>query len=134
MNKIAAAMAAGQVTNRRITMKKLLAGAAIALAPFTAALGFAGTANASSPGDQDAASYAAEMNAASRSDGLPDDTTASQARNDGILICGMRSGQFSGPNHRAPFTQRELITQFGDNPSAAVIVTRAEYHFCPEYS
>lgn len=53
----------------------------------------------------------------------PDDTTAGQARNGAIAICEMR-GKLS---------ERELINQFGDNPSAAVIVTRAEYHFCPEY-
>jgi hypothetical protein len=77
-----------------------------------------------SPGDQDAVGYATEMNAASRIDGLPDDTTPYQARNGAIVICAQRRGNFS---------ERELITQFGGNASAAVIVTRAEYHFCPEY-
>jgi hypothetical protein len=55
---------------------------------------------------------------------LPDDTTPYQARNGAIVICAQRRGNFS---------ERELITQFGGNASAAVIVTRAEYHFCPEY-
>jgi|SRR5271168_384379 len=86
-----------------------------------------------SPGDQDAVRYATEMNAASRADGPPDDTTPYQARNNGAVVCHMRHGDIRGPKHLAPFTGRELIAQFGGNHSAFVMVTRAEYHFCPQY-
>ena len=65
----------------------LIAGGAIA-----AACALAPTAQAS--GDQDAVSYAAEMNAAATS--ASDDVTPTQARNNAVLVCGMRSGEFSG--------------------------------------
>jgi hypothetical protein len=83
------------------------------------------------PGDQDAVTYAAEMNAAAVD--TSDDVTASQARNNAAIVCGMRSGHLSGSKHPDPFTEREVIEQFGGDHWATVMVTRGEYHFCPEY-
>jgi hypothetical protein len=93
------------------------------------AAALAPTAQAS--GDQDAVSYAAEVNAAATS--TSDDVTAAQARNNALLICGMRSGEMSGAKHPQPFTESELIAQYGGDHLATVMVTRGEYHFCPEY-
>jgi hypothetical protein len=84
-----------------------------------------GAAQASSPGDRDAVSLANEVNVASRGDGSPDDTTPAGARNAANVICAQR---------RSNATNAQLIAEFGGNPSAVVYVTRAEYHFCPEYS
>ena len=72
------------------------------------------------------------MNVAATS--TSDEVTATQARNNGVLVCGMLSGELSGPAHPMPFTESELIAHFGGDHWAAVMVTRGEYHFCPEYS
>jgi hypothetical protein len=89
-------------------MKRLILAALAALTGLTFA---SGVASATGSGDQDAVSYAAEMNAAATS--ASDYVTATQARNNAVLVCGMRSGEFSGEKHPKPFTEGELIAQFG---------------------
>ena len=76
--------------------------------------------------------YAAEMNAAATD--ASDHVTATQARNNAAIVCMARRGEISGPKHPAPFTEGELIAQYGGDHWATVMVTRGEYHFCPEYS
>ena len=110
-------------------MKRLILAALAALTGLTFA---SGVASATGSGDQDAVSYAAEMNAAATS--ASDYVTATQARNNAVLVCRMRSGEFSGEKHPKPFTEGELIAQFGGDHWATVMLTRGEYHFCPEYS
>ena len=81
-----------------------------------------------SQGDQDAVAYAAELKAAAPSDGL-EDTTPIQARNIAWVVCGQRKGGYS---------EREVIAQMTGpqqpHQYAVVLVTRAEFHFCSEYS
>ncbi len=111
----------------------LVATSAIGAAALTAVTLSAGVASATgSPGDQDARALATEMNAAATS--TSDEVTATQARNNAFVVCGMRSGELSGPAHPKPFTEGELIAHFGADRWATVIVTRGEYHFCPAYS
>jgi len=60
------------------------------LAPLAALTGLtfaSGVASATGSGDQDAVSYSAEMNAAATS--ASDYVTATQARNNAVLVCGM---------------------------------------------
>ena len=109
------------------------AAGAIGAAALTAVTLTAGVASATgSPGDQDARVLATEMNAAATS--TSDEVTATQARNNAFLVCGMRSGELSGPAHPKPFTEGELIAHFGADRWATAMVTRGEYHFCPAYS
>jgi hypothetical protein len=111
-------------------MKKRMIATALAVTGVIGAVLVAPTAHAS--GDQDAAKLAAEMNAAATD--ASDYVTATQARNNAVLVCGMRSGEFSGSAQPKSFTEGELIAQFGGDHWATVMVTRGEYHFCPEYS
>lgn len=97
----------------------------------TGALAVSSGVASASAGDEDATAYAAEMNAAATN--ASDHVTATQARNNATLVCGMRSGHLSGSAHPNPFTEDELIAQFGGDHVATVWVTRGEYHFCPEY-
>jgi hypothetical protein len=110
--------------------KKIASLVGLVAAGAISAAALAPTAQAS--GDQDAVSYAAEMNAAATS--APDYVTATQAANNAALVCMMRSGEISGPAHPKPFTEAEVIAQQGGDHWATVMVTRGEYHFCPEYS
>jgi hypothetical protein len=112
-------------------MKKLLAGAAIALAPFTAPVGVAGTANASSPGDQDGVTYAAEMDAASPFGAAVKPTQPWQARNYADLVCKQRQ---AGNSESAVIAWMPggSLPQF--RPNVTYDVQRAEFHFCPQYS
>jgi hypothetical protein len=82
-----------------------------------------------SPGDQDSASYLAEIKAAA-TDSSEHVDTVTQAHNNGVIWCSMRAGTSGFPR----YTEADLIRQLGGDHWATVMVTRAEYHFCPEYS
>ncbi len=112
-------------------MKKTMMTSVLAAVALGGGLALAPTAQAA-PGDKDAVSFAAVLNAHATS--ASDKVTPTQARNNAYAVCGMRSGELSGPKHPQPFTESELIAVYGGDAWATALVTGAEYHFCPQYS
>jgi hypothetical protein len=104
-------------------MKMIVTGLVMGAAALSVAV--AGPAwSAGSPGDQDAHALLIDMAAANP------EMTASQARNQAELWCGMRRGGYS---------EAEVIGMFSGPPGdvtraeARTMIRAAEYHFCPTY-
>jgi hypothetical protein len=122
-------------------MKKLITGGAVALATVGllagANPGIAHADNRGYPDDQNALAYMAELN----EHGIPLDD-AQQARRTAISVCTTRAGGYYVSGSAAPVpgdTEAETINavyvHHVDLPAmsmdtAAVVVQRAEYHFC----
>jgi hypothetical protein len=124
MKAIAAAMAAGQVTNQRINnMKKLLLGAAGGMVALGIAVaGQAHADNVGQPGDHNVPSFDAEL----RADGFSVTDTGAFAS----WVCSQRAAGRTSRDVAQSITALHYAPGY---PQAVDAVNGAEYHFCPYY-